>query len=82
MGTKNKNSDKFRDEIIEIGLKIGYLRRQRAMTQNQLADKADISVGFLSQIEAPNMAMSFSLSTLLAIAQALEVPPSKILEFD
>ncbi|MFV0517423.1 MAG: helix-turn-helix domain-containing protein [Aminipila sp.] len=82
MGTKNNNSDKFKDEIIAIGLKIGYIRRQRAMTQNQLADKADISVGFLSQIEAPNMAMSFSLSTLLAIAQALEVPPSKLLETD
>lgn len=82
MGTKNNNSDRFRDEIIAIGLKIGYLRRQKAMTQNQVAEKAGISVGFLSQIEAPNMAMSFSLPTLLAIAQALEVPPSKILEFD
>lgn len=82
MGTKNSNSDKFRDEIIAIGLKIGYIRRQRAMTQNQLAEKAGISVGFLSQIEAPSMVMSFSLPTLLAIAQALEVPPSKLLDID
>jgi DNA-binding Xre family transcriptional regulator len=82
MGIKNNNSDRFRDEIIAMGLKIGYIRRQRAMTQNQLAEKAGISVGFLSQIEAPNMAMSFSLSTLFAIAQALDVPPSKLLEID
>ena len=51
------------------------------MTQEQLAEKAGISSGFLSQVEAPNMVMGISLATLFALADALEVPPSKLLEF-
>ena len=79
---KNKNALKYNDEMIQIGLKIGYLRRQKGMTQEQLAEKANLSVGFLSQIEAPSVSMGLSLTTLFAIAEALQVPPSKLLEFD
>ena len=82
MSMKNDNMSKYKDEFIAVGLKIGYVRRQRAMTQEQLAEKAGISVGFLSQVEAPNMAVGISLATLFAIAEVLQVPPSKLLEFD
>ena len=82
MTMKNDNMAKYKDEFIAVGLKIGYVRRQRAMTQEQLAEKAGISVGFLSQVEAPNMAVGISLATLFAISEALQVPPSKLLEFD
>lgn len=47
---KNDNISKYKDEFIAVGLKIGYLRRQKAMTQAQLAEKAGVSVGFISQI--------------------------------
>lgn len=79
---KNENITKYRDEFVAVGLKIGYLRRQRGMTQEQLAEKAGISLGFLSQIEAPNLSVGMSLAALLSIAEALQVPPSKLLEFD
>ncbi|MFG6372908.1 MAG: helix-turn-helix domain-containing protein [Oscillospiraceae bacterium] len=79
---KSHNVAKYRDEYIQIGLKIGYLRKQRGMTQEQLAEKASISMGFLSQIEASAMATGFSLATLFSIAEALQVPASKLLEFD
>jgi len=79
---KNDNVNKYKDEFISIGLKIGYLRRQKAMTQEQLAEKAGLSVGFLSQIEAPNMAVAISLTTLFSIAEALQVQPAKLLEFE
>lgn len=79
---KNENATKYTDELIQVGLKIGYLRRQKGMTQEQLAEKANMSAGFLSQIEAPNMVMGLSLATVFAIAEALQVPPSKLLEFD
>lgn len=82
MGRKNSNTEKFKDEMIAIGLKIGYIRRQKGLTQEQLAERANISVGFLSQIEAPNLAMGFSLITLFAIAEALQVPPTKLLEYE
>lgn len=79
---KNDNISKYKDEFIAVGLKIGYLRRQRAMTQDQLAERAGISVGFLSQIEAPNMAVGISLATLFSLAEALDVAPSKLLEIE
>jgi len=79
---KHGNTDRYKDEMIALGLRIGYIRRQRGMTQQQLAERANISPGFLSQVEAPNMVMGISLTTLFSIAEALQVPPSKLLDFD
>ena len=73
---------KYKDNFIAIGLKISYFRRLRGLSQEQLAERAGISMGFLSQIEAPGMAIGISLSTLFAIAEVLEVPVHKFLEFD
>ena len=79
---KNDNVLKYKDEFVALGLKIGYIRRMRGMTQEQLADKAGISAGFLSQVEAPNMAVGISLATLFSLAEALDLPASKLLEAD
>ena len=79
---KNENVQKYRDEVIALGLKIGYIRRKRGMTQEQLAEKAGMSIGFLSQIEAPNMAVGVSLTTLFSIADALGVSAASLLEKD
>ena len=79
---KNDATQFYKDEFIALGLKIGYVRRQRGMTQQQLAERAGISIGFLSQIEAPNLAVGLSLATLFEIAKALDIPASKLLEFD
>lgn len=79
---KNDNVQKYKDDFIALGLKIGYIRRKRGMTQEQLAEKAGMSMGFLSQIEAPNMAVGISLTTLFSLADALEVSASSLLEKD
>lgn len=71
MAMKNDNVGKYKDEYIALGLKVGYIRRQKGMTQEQLSERAGISMGFLSQIEAPNMAVGMSLPTLFSIAEAL-----------
>lgn len=44
------------------------------MTQENLAEKAGISAGYLAQVEAPGVVQPISLNTLFAIADALEVP--------
>lgn len=82
MKIENNNRFKYKDELVAVGLKIGYLRRQKGLTQEQLADRAGMSASYLSQVEAPNMTVAISLPTLFAIAEALQVPPSKLLEFD
>lgn len=79
---KNDNVQKYKDDFIALGLKIGYIRRKRGITQEQLAEKAGMSMGFLSQIEAPNMAVGISLTTLFSLADALGVSASSLLEKD
>jgi len=52
------------------------------MTQEMLAEKADISLNFLAKIEGPSTCVGMTLDTLFSIADALNVPPSKLLEDD
>ena len=79
---KCSNSNRYNDELISLGNRIAYFRRQAGMTQQQLAERAGISPGFLSQVEAPNLAMGVSLTTLFSIAEALDTPAYKFLMFD
>lgn len=52
------------------------------MTQEELAEKANINAAFIGQVEAPNMDKAISLDTLFAIAEVLDVPAHKFLDFD
>ncbi|MBQ8249136.1 MAG: helix-turn-helix transcriptional regulator [Clostridia bacterium] len=70
---------KNRDRFIELGITIGYVRRLRGLTQEQLAEKANISRTHLSLIEAPNVIKGISLDALYNIADALEVEPGDLL---
>lgn len=72
----------FRENYIKMGLKIAYYRKLKSLSQEQLAEKAGLGASFIGQIEAPNTYKSFSFDTLFRIAKALEIPPSKILDFD
>lgn len=72
----------FRENYIKMGLKIAYYRKLKSLSQEQLAEKAGLGASFIGQIEAPNTYKSFSFDTLFRIAKALDIPPSKILDFD
>lgn len=76
------SSNRFTDVYIQIGIKISYYRKLRGYSQARLAEKTSMSPGFLSQIEAPGMAVAISLEKLLSIAEALQIPPAKLLEFE
>lgn len=56
-----------------IGSNIKYYRKQAHMTQVQLADAAQISLSYLSKIEATKCDKSFSISVLNQIANALDI---------
>lgn len=81
MARSIKISPENRDKYIELGLNISFYRKRDGMTQEQLAQKADISRSYLGEIEAPNMITTMSLEVLFNIASALDVPVSKLLEF-
>lgn len=70
---------KNRDRFIELGLTIAAVRKMRGLTQEELADKADVSRSHISSIEAPNVVYPFSLEILFKISDALDVRPGDLL---
>ena len=81
MSKSTKISIENRDKYIAIGLNIAYYRKREGMTQEQLAERANMSRNFLSMIEAPNLVTNLSLEALFNIAAALNIEPYKLLEF-
>ncbi len=76
---KEKIGFKNRDRFIQLGIAISTLRRLRGMSQEQLAEKAEISRSHLSAIEAPGMVRAFSMEVFFNIADALEISPSDLI---
>ena len=70
---------KNRDRFVQLGVAIALIRKMRGMTQEDLADKANMSRSFLSAIEAPGVSTTFSLEVLFNIADALGVSPADLL---
>lgn len=77
--SKEEASFKNRDRFIQLGIVISAMRKMRGMSQEQLAEKANISRSHLSAIEAPNMVRAFSMDIFFNIADALEVDPSDLI---
>ncbi len=71
---------KNRDRFIQLGIAISTLRRIRGLSQEKLAEKANISRSLLSNIEAPNMAYGFSLNVFYNLADALEITPENLIK--
>jgi len=81
MSRSTKVSLDNRDKYIDLGLNIAYYRKREGMTQEQLAERAELSRSYLGEIEAPNMVTTMSLEVIFNIASALRIPASKLLEF-
>ena len=74
--------EKYFQKYKIIGLKIGYYRKLKGLTQEQLAEKIDKNLAFVGAVEAPNVNRTISLDTLFDISEALDVPAHKFLEED
>ncbi len=81
MSSAKEVSQENRQNYVELGLNIAYYRKRAGLTQEQLAERADISRSHLSAIEAPNIIRPFSLEILFDLANALDIRPSKLLDF-
>ncbi len=55
-------------------------RKAKGMTQQQLADAADLSHGYIREIESINMGITFSLDAVEKIAYALGVEVKYLFE--
>ena len=67
------------DIWLGIGLNILHYRKEKGMTQLQLAEKAGISRTYMQKVETARC--SYSLDRLIDIATALDVPLKKLFEF-
>ena len=63
-------------------MKISYYRKLKGFTQEQLAEMLDKNLAFIGAVEAPNIDRTISLDTLFDIADILDVPAHKFLNFD
>lgn len=60
-----------------LGKRVKQIRKERGMSQEQLAEKIDVSVPHMSNIE--NGKTKFSLQVLISLANALQVSPDALL---
>lgn len=65
---------------LKLGKKIKELRRKSGLTQEELADLADIDYKYLQRIEGKNPP-ALKIDTIGKLAKALKVTPDQLLKF-
>ncbi|MCI1273340.1 MAG: helix-turn-helix transcriptional regulator [Clostridiaceae bacterium] len=68
-----------KDFYIKLSSRIKFLRENAHLTQEQLAEKADLSLDFLGKLEINYRKPS--LRTIVKLANALKIEPFEILKF-
>ena len=68
-------TDKYR----QLGLNIAYYRKERGLSQSQLAEAANISRTHMSRVETADCAVS--LDVVFDICDALHVTPKQMFDF-
>lgn len=75
--TDNEQADDRQSSILTFSKRVKEFRKLRGLTQANLAEAAEVDRKTISRIE--NSAYSPSLTSLFAIAKALEVDPKELL---
>ena len=70
---------KYFDMWLSIGLNILFYRKERGLTQMQLAEKCNVSKNHIQRIETATAGCS--VEVLSDIADALNIPLKKLFEF-
>lgn len=69
-------------EIIEqyniISENIKYYRNKLHLSQEQLAEKSDLSISYIKQLESGKIFKNISLTTLLKLSKALNININKL----
>lgn len=75
-----KNATKLKSQTdvqAEFGVAVRMLRNKHQLTQEELADRAEMHVTYVSQIERG--LKNLSLFNIYRLARALDEPPAKLL---
>lgn len=68
------------DAIKSFGIRLRQLRKQKGLTLEELAGRADLEYSQVSRIERG--IINTSLSQIMVIAEALEIHPSELFHFE
>ena len=69
------------ERIENLSYAIGYYRRKKGLSQEQLAEAVGISRQHLAAVEASGMNRGLSLDLLFNIAATLEIEPYLLFKF-
>ena len=67
------------DKYRYLGLNIAYYRKERGLSQSELAERVNVSRTHMSRIETAQCAVS--LDVVFAISDALQINPAKLFDF-
>ena len=77
----SKSYSKDENQFLKnIGFKIQFLRKQRGLSQSELAEKSELSYATISHLESTSV-YGVSVIAIYRIAKALDVDPSQLLMF-
>ena len=76
-----KNQMGNRERMENLSYAIGYYRKKKGHSQEQMAELLGISRQHLASVEAPGMDRGLSLELLFNIAAVLEIEPYLLLKF-
>ena len=68
-----------RDRLIRLGLKVSYYRKMNNLSAESLAEKSNLSVSTIWQLESPTKPKPVSLKSLWRISDALGIHITKLL---
>lgn len=67
------NNKIIKENYYNLIKNIKYYRKQKGITQEELAEETDLSTSYIKQIEAGNEYKNMTLSTISKIAEALNI---------
>lgn len=70
---------RYKKQYEKFGLNVFYYRKQKRLTQLQLAELVDVDRSHVSAIELGNVGVSFDV--LFKLCEVLEVTPKEMFDF-
>ena len=70
---------RYKKQYEKFGLNVVYYRKQKRLTQLQLAELVDVDRSHISAIELGNVGVSFVV--LFKLCEVLEVTPKEMFDF-
>lgn len=76
----NINNKYIADKYLILISNIKYYRKMRSLTQEQLAEKSDLSVSYIKQLELGHIYKNISFVSIAKIALALDLEVDELLK--